>query len=209
MFNLFTNNFNKKINLFSCYSHYKYYKNVFINLQYTIKLYSIMDANVENTNKDIKKQIPEKTEKPKDNKEIKVHDDSKANFGKALKGAEMGKVVTRFPPEPSGYLHVGHVKAAMLNYHLAKMWNGKMILRYDDTNTKKEKEEFAESIKEDLKTLEIIPDSITHTSDHFELLMEMMTKMIKDDKAYCDNIPQEEVNKYYKVYRCKKIEWMV
>ena len=73
-----------------------------------------------------------------------------------LPGAEKGKVVTRFAPEPSGYLHIGHVKAAMLCYYAAKHFDGKMILRFDDTNPSKEKGEFLESIKEDLKKLEML-----------------------------------------------------
>lgn len=85
-------------------------------------------------------------------------------------GAKKGEVVTRFPPEPSGYLHVGHIKAAMLNYHYAKMWEGKMILRFDDTNPLNEKGEFVDSIIADLKKLGITPDMITSTSDHFEII---------------------------------------
>lgn len=79
--------------------------------------------------------------------------------------------MTRFPPEPSGYLHIGHVKAACLNYHYSKMYGGKMLLRFDDTNPAKEKDEFKENIIKDLATLGIVPDSISHTSDHFDLFL--------------------------------------
>jgi glutamyl-tRNA synthetase len=90
-----------------------------------------------------------------------------ANYKNVLKGAVDGQVVTRFPPEPSGFLHIGHVKAAMLNYHYAKIYNGKMVLRFDDTNPLNEKLEFVENIQRDLKTLDIVPDQVSHTSDFF------------------------------------------
>ena len=105
----------------------------------------------------------------------------------------MGKVVTRFAPEPSGYLHIGHVKAAMLCYYAAKHFKGKMILRFDDTNPSKEKGEFLESIKTDLKRLEIVPDIISYSSDHFPKLRELMTELISKGKAYCDNIDPEKM----------------
>ncbi len=95
----------------------------------------------------------------------------KKRYKKFLKGAKEGELVTRFPPEPSGYLHIGHVKAACLNYHFAKMFKGKMILRFDDTNPAKEKQEFKNNIISDLESLGIIPDQITNTSDHFELII--------------------------------------
>ena len=110
-----------------------------------------------------------------------------------LKGAEKGKVVTRFPPEPSGYLHVGHVKAAMLNFHYARMWEGKMILRFDDTNPMNEKVEFVDNITRDLKLLDIVPDQVTYSSDHFDKLKECAEKLIKDGNAYCDDTPAEEM----------------
>ena len=110
-----------------------------------------------------------------------------------LPGAEEGKVVTRFAPEPSGYLHIGHVKAAMLCFYCAKHYKGKMILRFDDTNPSKEKGEYLESIKADLKRLEIIPDIVSHSSDHFPKLRELMTTLMKEGKAYCDNIEPEKM----------------
>ena len=110
-----------------------------------------------------------------------------------LKDAVQGQVVTRFPPEPSGYLHIGHVKAAMMNFHYAKMHEGKMILRFDDTNPMNEKIEFVDNIMNDLKTMGITPDQVSYSSDHFEMLQNYMRQLIKDGKAYGDNTPAEEM----------------
>jgi glutamyl-tRNA synthetase len=118
-----------------------------------------------------------------------------AKFKDVLKGAEKGKVVTRFPPEPSGYLHIGHVKAAMLNYHYSKMYEGKMILRFDDTNPTNEKLEFVDNIIRDLRTLEIKPDLITFTSDYFDDTVKYMEQMIQGGFAYADDTPGEEMKK--------------
>jgi glutamyl-tRNA synthetase len=125
-----------------------------------------------------------------ENKKDKKDSESIFDF---LPGAEQGKVVTRFAPEPSGYLHIGHVKAAMLCFYAAKHFNGKMILRFDDTNPSKEKGEFLESIKEDLKRLEIVPNMVSYSSDHFPKLRELMTELIKKGKAYCDNINPDKM----------------
>ncbi len=108
-----------------------------------------------------------------------------------LKGAKEGEVVTRFPPEPSGYLHIGHIKAAMLNYHFAKMYKGKMIFRLDDTNPSKEKMEYQQSIIEDLKTLNIYPDKHSSTSDYFDMIMDKAIEFIKEGNAYCDDTEEE------------------
>ena len=116
-------------------------------------------------------------------------------YRKQLKGAEQGKVVTRFAPEPSGYLHIGHIKAACVSYHFAKMFDGKMILRFDDTNPAKEKEEFTQSIEEDLHNLDITWDRITYTSDCFQHLHDVCTSAIEKDLAYCDDTPDELMKK--------------
>jgi glutamyl-tRNA synthetase len=123
----------------------------------------------------------------------KYDDPAYAKYNNVLKGAQKGQVVTRFPPEPSGFLHIGHVKAAMLNYHYSKMYEGKMILRFDDTNPMNEKIEFVDNIIRDLDTLEIKPDRITFTSDYFEKTRECMEQMIKLGFAYADDTPGEEM----------------
>ncbi|KAG8813754.1 hypothetical protein FRC17_001441 [Serendipita sp. 399] len=104
-----------------------------------------------------------------------------------LPGAEMGKVVTRFPPEPSGYLHVGHAKAAMLNQYFAKAYKGELLIRFDDTNPANEKEEFERTIMEDLEMMEIVGDRVSHSSDYFDVLAEYAVKIIKAGHAYADD----------------------
>ncbi|KAJ3152405.1 hypothetical protein HDU86_005583 [Geranomyces michiganensis] len=109
------------------------------------------------------------------------------SFDIGLKDAADGQVVTRFPPEPSGYLHIGHAKAALLNDYFARKYNGKLIVRFDDTNPSKEKSEYEESIKEDLLLLGIKADEITYTSDSFDRIYELALQIIKDGKAYVDD----------------------
>lgn len=108
-----------------------------------------------------------------------------------LPNAEMGRVVTRFPPEPSGFLHIGHAKAALLNYHIAKQYQGRVIIRFDDTNPSKEKDEFVENILKDLADLGIVGDRVTYTSDYFDKLMHMATSLIESGKVYADDTPVE------------------
>lgn len=110
-----------------------------------------------------------------------------------LPGAEVGKCVFRFAPEPSGYLHIGHCKAVLLNYLYCKKYKGTLILRFDDTNPSKEKDEYVNTITEDLELLGIKPDKITHSSDYFDQGIEIAEKMIREGKAYCDDTPVEEM----------------
>jgi len=109
------------------------------------------------------------------------------NFDIPLKGAEVGKVVTRFPPEPSGYMHIGHAKAVLLNDYFAKEWKGKCLLRFDDTNPEKEKQEFVDNIMKDLKTLGINHEPPTTTSDHFDDILKYAKMFIEKDYAYVDD----------------------
>ena len=96
-------------------------------------------------------------------------------------------IVTRFPPENSGYLHIGHVKALMINYVIAKKYNGKFILRYDDTNPTTETLEFQNAIHDDIGMLNIIPDQTTHSSDYFPQLIDYAEYLLTNNLAYVDN----------------------
>lgn len=127
------------------------------------------------------------SQKLKNAAEGKKKEGHKANFDIDLPGAKVGEVVTRFPPEPSGYLHIGHAKAALLNQYFANHFKGKLLIRFDDTNPSKEKEEYEQSIIEDLALMEIKGDSLSYTSDHFDLIYDYALKMIKEGKAYCDD----------------------
>ncbi|KAJ6666893.1 hypothetical protein lerEdw1_018895 [Lerista edwardsae] len=125
----------------------------------------------------------------------KMATDKKQDVGKfvELPGAEMGKVIVRFPPEASGYLHIGHAKAALLNQHYQVNFKGKLIMRFDDTNPEKEKEDFEKVILEDVAMLHIKPDQFTYTSDHFETIMKYAEKLIQDGKAYVDDTSAEQM----------------
>lgn len=119
--------------------------------------------------------------------------DKGGSFDIHLENASEGNVVTRFPPEPSGYLHIGHAKAALLNQYFARHYKGKLIIRFDDTNPSKEKDEFVENIMQDCETLGLDPDVITYTSDSFSQILEMGTKLIKECKMYIDDTPMEKM----------------
>ena len=108
-----------------------------------------------------------------------------------------GKVVTRFPPEPNGYLHIGHAKSICLNFGIAAENNGVCNLRFDDTNPGKEDIEYVESIKSDIKWLGFDwSDRLYYTSDYFEQLYRFAVKLIKKGKAYVCNLSPEEIRKY-------------
>lgn len=107
------------------------------------------------------------------------------------------KVVTRFPPEPNGYLHIGHAKSILLNYGLAKEYNGQFNLRFDDTNPTKEKVEFVDSIKADVEWLGAKWNGdVLFASDYFPKMYEAAVKLIKKGKAYVCDLTPEQIREY-------------
>ena len=107
------------------------------------------------------------------------------------------EVCTRFPPEPNGYLHIGHAKSILLNAGLAKQYGGKFNLRFDDTNPTKERTEYVESIKEDVKWLGADwEDRLFFASDYFGQMYEAAVKLIKKGKAYVSDLSAEEIRAY-------------
>jgi glutaminyl-tRNA synthetase len=112
-------------------------------------------------------------------------------------GRFQGRVHTRFPPEPNGYLHIGHAKAICLNFGLAKKYGGKFNLRFDDTNPAKEEQEYVDSIREDVRWLGADwEDRELYASDYFDQLCEWAEKLIKDGKAYVCDLSPEQVAEY-------------
>ena len=106
-------------------------------------------------------------------------------------------VVTRFPPEPNGYLHIGHAKSILLNYGLSKKYGGKFNLRFDDTNPTKEKVEFVESIQADVKWLGADwEDRLFFASDYFDQMYEAAVTLIKNGKAYVSDLTAEQIREY-------------
>jgi glutaminyl-tRNA synthetase len=108
-----------------------------------------------------------------------------------------GRLMTRFPPEPNGYLHIGHAKSICLNFGLAEEYGGLCNLRFDDTNPTKEEVEYVESIKEDVRWLGYDwGDRLYYASDYFEQLYQYGVQLIKDGKAYVDSLSAEEIKEY-------------
>src|SRR5438132_1456236 len=107
-----------------------------------------------------------------------------------------GKVQTRFPPEPNGYLHIGHAKAICLDFGLADEFGGKTNLRFDDTNPSKEETEYVESIQEDVRWLGFKWEELRYASDYFDQLYAWAVKLIQDGKAYVDDLSAEQIREY-------------
>lgn len=108
-------------------------------------------------------------------------------------GVNGGRIQTRFPPEPNGYLHIGHAKAICMDFGIAKRYGGVCNLRFDDTNPVKEDVEYVDSIQEDIKWLGFEWNSIYYASDYFERLFELAKRFIREGKAYVDEQSAEEI----------------
>jgi glutaminyl-tRNA synthetase len=119
----------------------------------------------------------------------KIREDLKTNKNN-------GRVQTRFPPEPNGYLHIGHAKAICIDFGLAEEFGGKTNLRFDDTNPEKEDVEYVESIKQDVEWLGFHWDGLYYASDYFDQLYQWAMKLIKDGRAYVDDLSAEEIRRH-------------
>jgi glutaminyl-tRNA synthetase len=113
-----------------------------------------------------------------------------------LQSGKHKEVITRFPPEPNGYLHVGHAKAICLNFGLAEEFAGRCYLRFDDTNPIKEEEEYVNAIIEDVRWLGFKWCAMTHSSDYYQQLYDYAVYLIKEGKAYVDSLSMEEIRAY-------------
>jgi len=122
-------------------------------------------------------------------RDIVIEDVKTKKYGDAV-------IQTRFPPEPNGYLHIGHAKSICLNFGLADEFGGKTNLRFDDTNPEKEEQEYVDSILKDVRWLGFDWDGLYYASDYFDQLYEWAIKLIKDGKAYVDDLSAEEIRQY-------------
>src|SRR5256885_5739537 len=127
----------------------------------------------------------EAPEKPRDFIREIVEDD--------LAAGRTQRVITRFPPEPNGYLHIGHAKSICLNFGIANEYNGVCNLRYDDTNPAKEEEEYVRSIEEDVRWLGFTWTNKLWASDYFQDMYDYAVELIKKGKAYVDDSTAERI----------------
>ena len=129
-----------------------------------------------------------------------------ADVGKfvQLPGAEEGRVVVRFPPEASGYLHVGHAKAALLNQHYQQAFKGRLVMRFDDTNPAKESEQFEREILSDLELLGVHANQYSHTSDYFDQMIQLAEQLIRQGDAYADDTDPETQKEERLKMKCSK-----
>ena len=135
---------------------------------------------------ELEKKAPELIKKEKKERDYSLPD---------LPNAEKGKVVTRFPPEPNGYLHIGHAKASIVDHDYAKMYDGRFILRFDDTNPENAQLDFYDVQKEDLRWLGINWDEEYNTSDNLQKHYKLAEQLIKQKDAYLCKCSSETIKK--------------
>ena len=116
---------------------------------------------------------------------------AKPNF--TIEGAMEGKVVTRFPPEPGGYIHIGNVKQAFLSYEFARIYKGKFYLYFDDTNAEKCKQEYVDGIKKDMEWLGLKYDKEYYASDYVEQVYDCARQLIRQGNAYVCGCSEEKI----------------
>ena len=122
-------------------------------------------------------------------RDIFIEDQKTKKYGDAV-------VQTRFPPEPNGYLHIGHAKAICIDFGIADEFGGKTNLRFDDTNPEKEEQEYVDSIMSDVRWLGFDWERLCYASDYFDQLYEWAVKLIKDGKAYVDDLTADEMRQH-------------
>src|SRR6186713_2837863 len=111
-------------------------------------------------------------------------------------GKNGGRVQTRFPPEPNGYLHIGHAKAICVDFGVARDYQGTCNLRYDDTNPTKEDVEYVHSIEHDVRWLGFEPTAVLFSADYFPKMYELAERLVREGKAYVDDLPDEQIKEY-------------
>ena len=132
-----------------------------------------------------------------ENSETKSRNFIETEIDRDLAEGRYDTVCTRFPPEPNGYLHIGHAKSILLNYGLAREYGGTFHMRFDDTNPTKEREEFVESIKADIQWLGADwGEHLYYASDYFDRMYEAALKLIREGKAYCSDLSADQIREY-------------
>ncbi len=146
--------------------------------------------------------MAKETESTETSPESLPNNDGPSNFIRNImiedikSGKHEGRVQTRFPPEPNGYLHIGHAKAICLDFGLAAEFGGKCNLRFDDTNPSKEETEYVDAIMEDVKWLGFQWDGLFYASDYFQQLYDWAIQLIKNEKAYVCDLSADQIREY-------------
>ncbi|MBP3940884.1 MAG: hypothetical protein J6D00_05290, partial [Christensenellaceae bacterium] len=128
--------------------------------------------------------------------EAKAKNFIEENIDADIASGKVTKVMTRFPPEPNGYLHIGHAKALAIDFGMAQQYGGKCNLRFDDTNPTKEDEEFVDAIIEDIHWLGFDYEKICYGSDYFDICYDLAEKLIKKGVAYVCDLSKDEIREY-------------